>query len=71
MNPTEKFFLIYGIGIVLAIPLIMFYNKMYKHDKTPLKIALLSYVAVIAFFFATMDNLFGDDVDDEDFFAGL
>lgn len=71
MNPTEKFFLMYGIGVVLAILLIMFYNKMYKHDKTPLKIALLSYVAVIAFLSATFDNLFGNDEDDEDFFAGL
>jgi len=71
MNPTEKFFLMYGIGIILAIPLIMFYNKKFKHDRTPLKIALLSYVAVIAFFFATLDNLFDNDEDDEDFFAGL
>ena len=71
MNPTEQFFLMYGIGVMIAIPLLMLYNKKFKHDKTPLRVALLSYVAVIAFFFATMDNLFGNDEDDEDFFPGL
>ena len=50
MNPTEQFFLMYGIGVLISIPLIMFYNKKFKHDKTPLRVALLSYVAVIAFF---------------------
>ena len=39
--------------------------------RTPLKIALFSYVAVIGFLMATFDNLFGNDEDDEDFFAGL
>jgi len=71
MNSTEKFIIIYSIGIVLAVPLIMYYNKKFKHDRTPLKIALLSYVAIIAFLSATFDNLFGNDEDDEDFFAGL
>ena len=71
MNPTEQFFLMYGIGVMIAIPLLMLYNKKFKHDKTPLRVALFSYVAVIAFFFATMDNLFGNDEDDEDFFPGL
>jgi len=70
MNPTEKFFLIYGIGVLISIPLIMLYNKKFKHDKTPLKVALFSYISVIAFFFATLDNLTFNK-DDEDFFTGL
>ena len=70
MNPTEKFFLMYSIGVIIAIPLIKLYNKMYKHDKTPLKVALLSYVAVIAFLMATFDNIFGIDKIDDDFFEG-
>jgi hypothetical protein len=71
MNPTEKFFLMYSIGVIIAIPLIKLYNKKYKHDKTPLIISLLSYIAVLAFITATFDNIFGNDKIDDDFFEGL
>ena len=71
MNSTEIFLIIYGVGIILAIPFILIYNKMYKQNRTPLKVALLSYVAVIAFLMATIDNLINKGKDNKDFFEGL
>ena len=44
---------------------------MYKQNRTPLKVALLSYVAVIAFLMATIDNLINKGKDNKDFFEGL
>ena len=70
MNPTLNAITIYLIGVIIAIPLLMLYNIIFKQHKINLLSCLFSYITIVACMMAAFSNIVGSDNDDDFFTEG-